>query len=157
MTLYRGGIVRKKHYSNAFRKGLLRKIENLPGYTFTRSELTNDLSNKEQLRLNRALRAFIAQGHILKISHGLYAKAELMELPNGETLPMLKDSFESIAMEALNKLGIKWELGAAIQEYNRGETTQIPAVFSVQLKSRFRGQIAAEGRSIIFEGNVNAR
>lgn len=40
---------------------------------------------------------------------------------------------------------------------HRGETTQVPAVFSVQLKSRFRGKIHAEGRSVVFEGKVNAR
>lgn len=39
----------------------------------------------------------------------------------------------------------------------RGETTQVPVVFSVKLHSHFRGMISAEGREVIFEGGVNAR
>jgi len=58
---------------------------------------------------------------------------------------------------ALNKLDLKWEFGTAIQEYNRGETTQVPTRFTVKLKSRYRGTISAEGRTVHFEGDTNAR
>ncbi|WP_245183354.1 hypothetical protein [Legionella israelensis] len=33
--------------------------------------MTQDHSNREQLRLNRALRAFIDEGIIIKVAHGL--------------------------------------------------------------------------------------
>jgi len=147
----------KAHYSNTYRESLLSKIESFQGQVFTRKDLESDYSNQAQLRLNRALKAFLKEGLILKISHGLYAKAEPMSFTNGKIKPVLQESFETVAMEALNKLNVKWELGSAIQEYNRGETTQVPAVFSVQLKSRFRGKISVEGRSLVFERKVNAR
>ena len=110
-----------------------------------------------QLRLNRALRAFIDEGIIIKIAHGLFAKAEPMAIPGREIQAVLTEPFEAVATEALDKLGIKWELGSTIRDYNAGKTTQVPAVFSVRLKSRFRGSIHAEGRKLIFEGGTNAR
>lgn len=147
---------RPTHYKKAYRDKLLSRIARLKGQVFTRTDLSKDHSNKEQLRLNRALNILMENSSILKISHGLYAKAMKIDLPNGITKTALQDSFELVAMEALTKLGVKWELGRAIQEYNRGETTQVPAVFSIQLHSRFRGTISAEGRTVLFEGGVNA-
>ena len=148
---------RPHHYQNDYRAALRRKIEALSGQVFKRQDLSNDHSNREQLRLNRALNAFIEEGFIIKISHGLYAKAEVITLAKGKKKPVLRESFETIAMEALNKLGVQWELGSAIQEYNRGVTTQIPVAFTVQLKSRFRGTISAGNRKVLFEGGVNGR
>lgn len=145
------------HYQNVYRRKLLDKIESLKTQVFLRDDLTRSHANQEQLRLNRALKTFAAQGHIIKISHGLYAKAMMIDFPNGKRKIILRDSFESVAILALNKLGIQWEFGSAIQAYNRGETTQIPIVFSVKLHSRFRGTISAEERSVIFEGDINAR
>lgn len=149
--------MRADHYNNAYRDSLRRKINRFTGQVFSRNDLSRDHSNREQLRLNRALNAFMKEGLLIKISHGLYAKAELMVFPNGKTKPVLQSSFEEVAIETLNKLNIKWEFGRAIQEYNAGKTTQVPAAFIVRLKSRFRGTINAEGRAILFEGKVNAR
>lgn len=150
-------MARSPYYRNTYRNDLLTKINSLPGQVFTREELSIDTSNKEQLRLNRALKAFLAEGILIKVSHGLYAKATQMRFSNGETRTVLQASFEEVAVEALDKLNIQWELSSAIQAYNRGETTQIPAVFSVSLRSRFRGSIRAEGRHLLFERKVNAR
>ena len=150
-------VSRQHHYKNAFRKVLADQIESFEDQVFVRSDLTDNHSNQAQLRLNRALKAFADEGFIIKLSHNLYAKAMTMNFPDGKMHTVLRDSFESVAIEALNKLGIKWEFGRAIQEYNRGETTQIPMVFSVRLHSRFRGVISAEGRKVHFEGNINAR
>lgn len=80
-----------------------------------------------------------------------------MHFANGQVTPVLIEPFETIAMEALNKFGVHWELGTAIRDYNACKTTQVPTVFSVQLKSRYRGTIQAEGRHVVFEGGINAR
>ncbi len=150
-------MIQQRHYQNTFRKKLMKKIESLKGEVFTRNDLSRDRSNKHQLRLNRALKAFINQGHIIKISHNLYAKAMTMNFSDGKSRVVLREAFESVVTEALEKLGIHWEFGQAIQEYNRGETTQVPAIFSIRLHSRFRGTIRAEGRAVHFEGDTNAR
>ncbi len=148
---------RKNHYNNTFRDELRKKINHITSYVFSRSDLIQDRSNQTQLRLNRALRAFIDEGIIIKIAHGLFAKAEPMTFPGREMQAVLTEPFEAVATEALDKLGIKWELGSAIRDYNVGKTTQVPAVFSVRLKSRFRGSIHAKGRRLVFEGGINAR
>ena len=145
------------HYNNTYRDDLRDKINLMKGRVFAREDLTYDHSNREQLRLNRALNAFIDEGMIIKIAHGLFARAEPMSFPDGKIKVVLTDAFESVAMEALNKLGVKWELGTAIRDYNEGKTTQVPSAFTVQLKSRFRGSIHAQGRQVIFEGGINAR
>jgi hypothetical protein len=149
-------MTRTHHYNNSFRKDLRKKINHFLSPVFTRNDLTQDYSNREQLRLNRALRAFIDEGTIIKIAHGLFAKAESMILGK-EKKVVLTTSFEAVATESLNKLGVKWEFSSAIRDYNEGKTTQIPAAFSVRLKSRYRGSIQAEGRRLIFEGGINAR
>ena len=145
------------NYNNHYRASLINKIHGMRTKVFSRSDLTQDHSNREQLRLNRALNAFMNQGVIIKIAHGLFAKAESMNFPNGEVKAVLTASFEEVAIEALDKLGVKWSLGRAIRDYNAGKTTQVPSVFTVQLKSRYRGSIQAEGRAVIFEGGINAR
>lgn len=145
------------HYNNTFRDALRNRIERLTHHVFSRSDLTQDHSNKEQLRLNRALRAFMEEGFIIKIAHGLFAKAEPMTFPDKKIKAVLTEPFETIATEALDKLGVKWELGRAIRDYNEGKTTQVPAAFTVRLKSRYRGSVSAEGRTLIFEGGINAR
>ncbi|MBA2710179.1 MAG: hypothetical protein H0U57_06275 [Tatlockia sp.] len=146
-----------KHYTNRFRDELRTKIKALNSQVFSRGDLIQDHSNLKQLRLNRALNAFMADGIIIKIAHGLFAKAEPMVFPDNQKRAVLTTSFETIALEALDKLGVKWELGRAIRDYNEGKTTQVPADFSVRLKSRYRGSIQAEGRALLFEGGINAR
>lgn len=148
---------RKKHYNNAFRDKLRKKINGIANHVFSRSDLTQEHSNQEQLRLNRALHAFMEEGIIIKIAHGLFAKAEPIKIPGRGMQAVLTEPFETIGAEALDKLGVKWELGSAIRDYNEGKTTQVPAVFSVRLKSRFRGSIHADGRKLVFEGGINAR
>lgn len=147
----------KNHYNNAFRDAIRNRIKRITSHVFSRSDLTQDHSNREQLRLNRALRALIDEGFIIKIAHGLFAKAEPMTFPDKKIKAVLTEPFETIAIEALEKLGVKWELGRAIRDYNEGKTTQVPAAFTVRLKSRYRGSVSAEGRTLIFERGINAR
>lgn len=148
---------KSNHYNNVFRDTLRNKIRALNSHVFSRRDLIQDNSNRGQLRLNRALRAFMDEGLIIKIAHGLFAKAELMPFPDNTVRTILTHPFEQVATEALDKLGIQWELGTSIRDYNEGKSSQIPAVFSVRLKSRYRGSIQAEGRKLIFEGGINAR
>lgn len=149
--------MRKKYYNNAFRDALKEKINHISDKVFSRSDLIEDRANREQLRLSRALQALINEGLIIKVAHGLYARAEPVTLPGHEVKAVLTAPFEAVAVEVLDKLGVKWEFGSAIRDYNEGKTTQVPAVFTVRLKSRFRGSIHAGRRKLVFEGGINAR
>lgn len=148
---------RQSHYNSSYRNQLREKIAALPGEVFKRSDLQVEKTSAAQLRLTRALQAFIDQGAIVKISHGLYAKAQVLTFENSEPEVALQRTFADVAMEALDKLGVQWELGSLIQQYNRGEIQQIPVRFTVRLKSRFRGHIEALGRTVYFEERINAR
>src|SRR3989344_7926312 len=150
-------MARPKHYNNLYRKKLKQKIESLSNEVFHRRDLVKNASSNAQLRLTRALNVLIKEGHIIKIAHGLYAKAKSIHLPTGENRIIPRKEFELIATQALDKLQVTWELGSAIQAYNRGETQQIPVRFTIRLKSRFRRNISIGKRKLHFEGGVNAR
>ncbi len=70
---------------------------------------------------HRALRAFIDEGSITKIAHGLFAKAEHMTFPGREMQAVLTEPFETVAIAALDKLGVKWELGSAVESTRLSE------------------------------------
>lgn len=59
--------------------------------------------------------------------------------------------------EVLDRKGIKWEYGTAIQEYNAGLTTQVPCRLVVKLKTRYRGKISYNKQRLRVEKGVNAR
>jgi len=149
--------MRPKHYKNPYRANLLRRIEALNAHVFTRSDLIGDHNSNAQLRLTRALNAFVEAGQIIKVARGVYAKGESIELRPGVKQTVLRKSFEEVVVEVLGRLGIKWRYGQAIQDYNAGKTQQIPVRFEVRLESRYRGHIAAEGRQVYFEKNINAK
>lgn len=158
MTIYgERKMADKKHYNSSYRQRLLLKINRLGGAVFTRKDICEDRSNRSQLRLNRALIAFINQGIIAKVSHGIYVRTKQLDMQQRNKITVLEEPFESVATVILNMKGVKWELGSAIQAYNNGESTQVPAVFTVRLHSRFRGSIRYNGRSVLFEGGINAR
>ena len=162
------------NYMNAYRKQLIKTVELLPGEIFQRNDLNkfqlnpqlrlsadivdidNRKSNREQLRLNRALNFLKAQGLIIKIGHNLYAKAQSVQIKEKQRI-LPRVSFEQLAYEALNKLKIKWQPSEAVLVYNRGETTQVPVNAGVRLKSRFRGKIGIGNHKLIFDGRINAR
>ena len=66
-------------------------------------------------------------------------------------------SMAEACAETLKRLGIRWEPGKAIQNYNLGKTQQVPTKFIVRLKNRFRRELGFNNRKIIFEGRINAK
>lgn len=147
-------VVRKKmvnRYKNSFRNKLLEIIHDLDNAVILRADL-NDFGEPRQI--SRALKALVEDGELIKFGYGVYVKAE--KTPYSDKPIMIIPMAEACA-EALNRLGIRWQLGQAIQDYNNGKTQQVPAKFVVQLKDRFRGQLGAGKRMIIFEGGINAQ
>lgn len=70
---------------------------------------------------------------------------------------MLRKDFQEVAKEALLKLGLEWEDGSPVRNYNAGVTEQVPVHFIVRLKKRYRGLITDGNNQIIFEAGINAR
>ena len=146
-----------KYYQTEFRQHVKAYIDESLGDVFLRSEIEVDKDNKSQLKLNRALKVLVEHGELLKVGHGVYAKAEKITIGPDSEIVIPRKPFEEVIFEALDKLGVEWELGEAIQAYNRGESTQIPVELTLKLKSRYRGRLSVGDQQVVFEGDVNAR
>ena len=141
----------KKRYKNSFREIVLEYINNLLGNVLLRSEL-NDLGEPRQL--SRALKALLEDGSLVKLGYGVCAKA--VKSPyTGRTI--IQAGFTDACAEALTKLGVDWEVGQAIRDYNEGKTTQVPVKFTVKLKSRMRRKFSYGKQKLKFEDGIYAR
>lgn len=105
-------------------------------------------------QISRALSKLIEKKRLIKLGTGIYAKAQVSKYLDS---PLLEGGFDNVAREALDRIGVDWEPGTAEQEYNAGQTQQIPMQNMVKLKTRLRRAISYQGRQLLFEGNTNAR
>ena len=139
-----------KTYNTAFKIKLLKYISSLPGSIVLRSDI-NDLSSPR--KVSRNLKSLVKDGELIKLGYGIYAKTE----PNPYlSQNLIKGGFTTASLEALDRLGVKWEPSKFIKDYNEGRSTQVPANFSVRLKTRYRGIITDGERILKFENNINA-
>lgn len=112
-----------------------------------------DLSN-DAPQLNRALRAIMREKILVRVSRGIYAKAEPVEYFDA---PILKDTLENVAQKIFNRLDVKWDLTSAQKEYNSGKSTQVPVRVVFRLNSRLRRKIGYDGYYVRYERNIYAR
>lgn len=105
-------------------------------------------------QVTRVFKKLIIGKKLVKIGFGLYAKAFTSKYSN---VPLVKGGIDSAFDEALKKLGVRFEMGSAEEEYIAGLTTQIPAKKVIRLKSRCRRQIGYGKARLIFENNINAK
>ncbi|MBL8266167.1 type IV toxin-antitoxin system AbiEi family antitoxin domain-containing protein [Steroidobacter sp.] len=111
---------------------------------FLRSDF-DDLAGYDQI--GRALRRFVDEGKLLKVSQGVYTR--VVQSPFGDRLipPKGIDTLK----EALARLGIETSLTRLEQDYNAGRTTQVPAGRRVAVNKRVRRKIGYSGISLSFE------
>lgn len=99
---------------------LLRSISRRPGEVVLRREL-NGFASPSQL--SRSLRQLVAEGKLVRIGLGVYAKAAPSPL-SGQPAP--RQGLAVLAAETFDRLGIKWQLGEDQRLYNAGLTSQVP-------------------------------
>jgi hypothetical protein len=145
----RSGIT--KRYKNSFRSELLAYIKKMPGTVVLRKDIES-LSNARQV--SRGLKYLVEDGALVKLGLGVYAKSRESEYLD---CPVIRSGFTEACIEALSRLGVKWEPSQAIKDYNSGKSQQVPARFEVRLKNRFRRKIAYENQILRIEGMVYAR
>lgn len=97
-----------------------RSIANMKGEVVLTREL---LKLGEKSNVARCIRKCLENGILYKIGFGVYAKAEI--LSSGYIVPRCA-SLRTLACQAMDKLGIEYELGELERDYNNG-STQIPA------------------------------
>lgn len=91
-------------------------------------------------QIGRVLRQLEAQGRLVRVGQGLYAKARKNRI-TGQPMLAAPGGFEQVAKEALNRLGVQWEPASAEKAYQAG-STQIPARVVVKVKGPFQRRIA---------------
>lgn len=89
----------------------------------------------------RILRQLVNEGKLARIGLGLYAKARPSKI-SGRTMLDAPGGFDQVSKEALNRLGVKWELSSAERAYQDGLTTQVPANPYVRVPGGFKREIA---------------
>jgi hypothetical protein len=97
-----------------------------------------DLGGEDQVL--RALRRLTADGRLVRLGYGIYARAVKSRL-SGEPMLYSPNGFSGAARQALDKLGVAWEPTEAERAYNEGRSTQVPVNPVVRVKGRFRRQL----------------
>lgn len=100
-------------------------------------------------QIGRVLRQLIGEGKLIKISHGLYAKARLNRI-TGKPMPASLGGFTAVAQEALDRLGVQWQPSKATLAYNAG-STQVPVNTIVAMKKRINRKIAFDNFKLLIE------
>ncbi len=115
------------------------KIKHSRRLVFMRSDF-EELGGYDQV--GRVLRNLTAEGKLIKIGYGLYAKAHTNRL-TGKPMLIAKGGFIQVAREALRRLGVKWSPSDSEISYLEG-STQIPANAEVIIFDRFNRKIATD-------------
>lgn len=144
-------IAMTRRYKNSFRIKMLNIIAASGDAVILRADLNKYGSSRQ---VSRALKALVEDGDLIKIGRGAYVKAE--KSPYSPS-PIMSLSLAEACAQVLDRLGVRWQLGQAIQDYNSGKTQQVPVKFTIRLKDRFRGELGMGRRKVIFEGGINAR
>ena len=101
-----------------------------------------DLSDYDQVL--RALRRMVAEGRLVKIGQGIYAKTA-----ENTTKPI--KFIGDLAREAMQKLGIKTANSSYVNAYNANVSTQVPSGRVFAVNRRVRRNIGFGGYSVKFE------
>ncbi|QXH94295.1 MULTISPECIES: DUF6088 family protein [Pseudomonas] len=128
---------------------LKRSISRRKEGVFLRSEFSGFGSPAQ---VSRALRYLIAKGVLVKLGVGVFAKAKPSIL-TGKPIPARP--LEVLAPLVLQKLGIKVTAGRAVQEYNVGDSLQLPAGIVFDTGSRrINRKLGFGDRYVCFEKSL---
>jgi hypothetical protein len=129
---------------NSLESQIRRLIDAKQGNVFLRADFAN-LGGYDQV--GRALRQLTRQGLLVRVGFGLYSRAT-PSLLNGEPIPV--QGLQTLR-EALDRVGIQTFPSRIEQDYNAGNTTQVPTGRIVAVKRRVRRKIGYGGITLGFE------
>lgn len=107
-----------------------------------------DLGGEDQVL--RALRKLVREGRLIKLGYGVYGRAIRSRL-SGEPVLYSRNGFIGAARQALDKLGVKWELTEAERAYNEGRSTQVPVNPVLKINSRFSRRLRYNDAELVIE------
>lgn len=134
--------------SQRIRDRIARSIGRSSAEVFVRSDFRGIGSYSE---IGKALAALRRHGKLIRLGYGVYAKARASSL-SGRPIP--RKPLESLAREALEKLGVPAQPGRAEREYLAG-SSQIPARISFDTGRRRISRKLRVGREeVVFENDL---
>lgn len=99
-----------------------------------------------QSQISRSLRALIAEGRIVRLGYGVYAKARPSSL-SGKPVPRV--CLAELAQEALIKMGVNPTLGSAQAAYAEGRTKHVPMYTCFNTGNRRISRKITVGRTVV--------
>jgi hypothetical protein len=124
---------------------ILKRLARTRGDVFLRDDFS-DLGGYDHV--GRVLRHLVRTGQLVKIGHGLYARAAPLSC-DGTPTPV--KGLRALAAEALDRLGIETAPTRLEQAYQAGQTTQVPAGRVIAVTKRVRRRIGYNGTFLNFE------
>jgi hypothetical protein len=121
---------------------ILRSLRNRKGEVLLRSEVA-DFADPSQV--TRALQELLAEGEIVRIGYGVYAKATMNKI-TGKPRP--RADLNQLTAEFLNKRGVPVVPGRAQREYAEKKTTQIPMTTAFYTGKRRVSRKLTVGRTV---------
>ena len=125
------------------RNRILRSLRNRTGEVLLRADVA-DFADPSQV--TRALQELIADGEIVRVGYGVYAKATMNQITGN---PRARAGLGEIASEFFEKQGISAQPGKAQREYLAGTTTQIPMKVSFYTGKRRVSRKLSIGNSVV--------
>ena len=108
-----------------------------------------------QSQISRVLGDFVREGRLVRIGHGVFAKARMSSL-SGKPVP--HQPLEVLAAETLRRLNIEARGGQAEVEYATGRSTQVPVQTTFNTgQRRISRKLIIGKRSIRYENDYSAR
>lgn len=130
---------------------LLRSIKQRDSDVVLRAELVKMGSSSQ---LSEALKALQDRGVLVRIGTGVYARTRRSSI-TGAVIPA--GSLETLATEALKKMGVDVKASKAAVEYNSRRTTQLPGTFVANTgRRKIRRKISVGGRSVVYENDYSS-
>jgi hypothetical protein len=135
-----------------FEERILRSVRQRASDVVLRAELARMGSASQ---VSHALKSLQAKGVLVRIGTGVYAKTRRSSV-TGATVPA--GSLETLATEALKRLGVSVRAGHAVAAYNSGKTIQLPGPFVVNTGARrISRKIEVGGRSVLYENDSRTK
>ncbi len=108
---------------------------------------------KTRSGVDKALRAMVRDGELVRVGYGAYVKAETIISPITKTpvvVPVVLT--ETWGAQLLRKLGVDPQPNSALRAYNEGRSTQVPAWFAFDVgRSRIKRQIGFGKGRLVYE------
>jgi hypothetical protein len=142
---YRRAAGKRPTSASTIAEGIRRKVVRSSRNVFLRADFSRQGSYDA---VGRALRQLVAEGCLVQIGYGLYAKAERSPF-TGKPAPVV--GIRRLATEALGRLGKTVARSQAETAYNAGRSTQVPTGRRIAVKDRVSRRIGYDGQYVVLE------